>query len=117
MTILRGILRPEAERRAQKWVGPRIPVDLVAHHLRVLCDDLDASARALAVALGLWSEPWPDGLAAPELMLSESGWMLVCAGGAFRFYDGKRFRGLDAFTEQSQAMDAVRCIWTALEGK
>ena len=87
--------------------------------LDILCEDLDANCRALAVALGLWSEPWPEGESAPRFEIEVDCavyWNLTAGGSGLERWDSSDVPGLDAFTDQSQAMDALRCIWRAIEG-
>lgn len=135
MSQLREILRPEAGRRARVTAAHRYGIDRagllggedIAGHLDILCDDLDANCRAFAVALGGWSEPWPEGESAPRLEHDGMHWTLRSGDVEVVFchmqnpYKNIGFRpdmiipGLDAFTAQSQAMGAARCIWAALE--
>jgi len=136
MSRLREILRPEAERRARfgafaGWQYQRRPA-FVDAHLDILANDLDANCRALAVARGLWKDCRWGVESAPRLRPWGSHWMLSTHEFAVVIYgkrltrtareivnhDGHRTTlapGLDAFTEQPQAMDACRCIWAALE--
>ena len=145
MSRLRDILRLEAERRAKRCALARPggfsffslthsgQVTWVDAVLDILCDDLDCNTRALAVALGLWSEPWPEGESAPRLTVApyqgRTEWVLRCGfvtlaefshlSGFTQTIAGSRhvgsIPGLDAFTDQSQAMGAARYIWAALE--
>lgn len=129
MIKLRDILRPEAERRAEVHDALRPsslsdlspPEWLIEGTIQALEMDLDANCRALAVALGLWSTPWPEGESAPRLEVEVAEgvvyWNLIGAeGSGLERWCARDIPGLDAFTSQSDAMPALRCIWAALDG-
>jgi hypothetical protein len=128
---LREILRPEAERRAKRCALARPggfsffslthsgQVTWVDAVLDILCDDLDCNTRALAVALGLCEDCRWGVESAPRMVRERGLWVLRFfpgeASGAWFAFPSENFPGLDAFTDQSQAMSALRCIWAALE--
>ena len=129
---LRDILRPEAERRAEKAVTDlglfvdhpsigQMRAGLIAHHLDILCDDLDANTRALAVAMGY--TPTSGVLLQRSYcwllrFVDESGRLTTVPLTGTQRIDGVELGSLqlmDAYTDQSQVWAALRCIWAALE--
>jgi hypothetical protein len=128
---LRDILRPEAELRASlthqdpEW-GPD------DDHLDILCDDIDANTRALAVQLAFWEGCRWDTESAPRLERVERPgvpdqmcWRLVGGGpwedGAVVWFaatvEGCRphdihVPGIDSIFG---VPEACRALWSALE--
>ncbi len=142
MSRLREILRPEAERRANRAhedYGINGAVDSVGDfadcinsHIDILCGDLDANCRALAVQLEFWEGCRWDTESAPRLERVERPgvpdqmcWRLVGGGpwedGAVVWFaatvEGCRphdihVPGIDSIFG---VPEACRCIWAALE--
>jgi len=89
---------------------------VVAGYVRNLASDLDTLTRLLAVRLGLWDEPWPEGESAPRLLFIGGIWSLCFMEWRDHMFLRQGFPGL-AYTSQSRAIDAARCILDALEDR
>ena len=105
---LRDILRPEAERRAaiscRTISRPELLPYAVRHHLDILCADIDANTRALAVALGWWENCRWGIASAPTLCFHRDSWALTTPG-HLEFYK----------MHANCVLDACHAIWASLE--
>lgn len=110
-TALREILRPEADRRARTgtefvWDGCDGTAQnaIQGSHLDILCDDIDANTRALAVALGWWENCRWGIASAPTLCFHRDSWALTTPG-HLEFYK----------MHANCVLDACHAIWASLE--
>lgn len=84
--------------------------------MKFLCDDLDTLCRLLAVRLGRLSEPWEVGSFVALRRYPNGDWdlIVITGDGGMGPWSEKTLDvpGLDAFTTQAQALDAIRHILT-----
>ena len=80
--------------------------------MELLVNDLDTLTRCIAVLLGHWETPWPEGESAPALAHDTlDTWELVLSGEPpLSWWTVGDVPGLDQYTTQEQALDAARCI-------